>query len=200
FRRASCPPCRRAVPRGPRVGFARPTDQPHRGRARCPGATGNGMEGPLMPLAETHYDAVIVGAGVSGSFIAGELTHAGMRCICLEAGRSFTRDTYPRKEIDGNALLYWGGGIELNTDASIGFLRPKVGGGGSMGKQAPPPRLGDVAFDAWREESGVDFLTRRDLDPWYDRVQQHLSVQTVPQEFANGNARVFRRGFEAHGY
>ncbi|MGH7342245.1 MAG: GMC family oxidoreductase N-terminal domain-containing protein, partial [Candidatus Rokuibacteriota bacterium] len=153
-----------------------------------------------MPSSDQHYDAVVVGAGVSGSFIAGELTHAGMRCVCLEAGRSFTRDTYPRKEIDGNALLYWGGGIELNTDASIGFLRPKVVGGGSIVNQALLDRFDDLAFDAWREESGVAFLTRRDLDPWYDRVLEQLSVQTVPQEYANGNATVFRRGFEANGY
>ena len=113
-----------------------------------------------MLSPDNHYDAVIVGAGVSGSFIAGELTRAGMRCVCLEAGRSFTRDTYPRKEIDGNALLYWGGGIELNTDASIGFLRPKVVGGGSIVNQALLDRFDDVAFDAWRDESGVDFLTR----------------------------------------
>ena len=153
-----------------------------------------------MLSPDNHYDAVIVGAGVSGSFIAGELTRAGMRCVCLEAGRSFTRDTYPRKEIDGNALLYWGGGIELNTDASIGFLRPKVVGGGSIVNQALLDRFDDLAFDAWRDESGVDFLTRSALDPWYDRVVEHISVQTVPQEYANGNAQVFRRGFEANGY
>jgi len=153
-----------------------------------------------MPPTDTHYDAVIVGAGVSGSFIAGELTRSGMKCVVLEAGRSFTRDTYPRKEIDGNALLYWGGGIELNTDASIGFLRPKAVGGGSIVNQALLDRFDDSAFDAWRDESGVDFLTRRDFDPFYDRIQQHLSMQTVPQEFANGNANVFRRGFQANGY
>ena len=77
-----------------------------------------------MATPDTRFDAIVVGAGVSGSFVAAELTRAGLRTVCLEAGRAFTRETYPRKEIDGNALLYWGGGIELNTYASIGFLRP----------------------------------------------------------------------------
>src|SRR6185503_7874719 len=82
------------------------------------------------------YDAVIVGAGVSGSFIAHALTKAGMKCVVLEAGKDFQRDTYPRKEIDANAQLYWGGGIELTRDAGIGLLRPKAVGGGSIVNQA----------------------------------------------------------------
>ncbi|OFV87019.1 MAG: glucose-methanol-choline oxidoreductase [Acidobacteria bacterium RBG_16_68_9] len=153
-----------------------------------------------MATEQTTYDAVIVGAGVSGSFIANELVQAGMTCVLLEAGRSFTKDTYPRKEIDANSLLYWGGGIELNTDASIGFLRPKAVGGGSIVNQALLDRFDDSAFDAWREESGVSFLTRRELDPWYDRAAAEISIQTVPEEYRNGNAEVFRKGFEHNGY
>ena len=59
-----------------------------------------------------------------------------MQCLLLEAGKEFTRDTYPRQEIDANSQLFWGGGIELNTDATIGLLRPKVVGGGSVVNQA----------------------------------------------------------------
>ena len=63
------------------------------------------------------YDAVIVGAGISGSFIANALVQAGLKCVMLEAGRDFNRQTYPRTEVDANSLLYWGGGIELTKDA-----------------------------------------------------------------------------------
>jgi choline dehydrogenase-like flavoprotein len=146
------------------------------------------------------YDAVVVGAGLSGSFIANELVQAGITCVVLEAGRSFTKDTYPRKEVDGNALLYWGGGIELNTDATIGLLRPKAVGGGSVVNQALLDRFDDLAFEAWREQSGVPFLTQAALDPWYDAAASHLAIQTVPEAYRNGNAEVFRRGFEQNGY
>ena len=66
---------------------------------------------------------------MSGSFIAQALTQAGMQCLVLEAGKNFNRSTYPRREIDANSQLFWSGGIELNTDATIGLLRPKVVGG-----------------------------------------------------------------------
>jgi choline dehydrogenase-like flavoprotein len=69
------------------------------------------------------YDAVIVGAGISGSFIANALVQAGLECVMLEAGGDFTRAAYPRAEVDANSLLYRGGGIELTKDANIGLLR-----------------------------------------------------------------------------
>jgi choline dehydrogenase-like flavoprotein len=147
-----------------------------------------------------HFDAVIVGAGISGSFIAHALTERGMRCALLEAGSDFDRSTYPRAEIDANARLYWGGGVEMNADASIGLLRPKVVGGGSVVNQALVDRFDDLALDSWREVSGVSFLSRSELDPWYDRAAEQLSIRTVPEEHRNGNAEIFRRGFEANGY
>ena len=148
----------------------------------------------------THYDAVIVGAGIAGSFIAEALVEAGMKVVMLEAGRDFDRATYPRKEIDANSLLYWGGGIELTKDANIGLLRPKTVGGGSVVNQALLDRFDDDAFDSWRAASGVSFLSRAELDPWYDKVTTQIAVNTVPEQYANGNAAVFREGFAHNGY
>jgi choline dehydrogenase-like flavoprotein len=146
------------------------------------------------------FDAIIVGAGTSGSFVVNALTHAGLRCLVLEAGTFFTRDTYPHAEIDSNAQLYWGGGIELNRSADIGFLRPKVVGGGSIVNQALMDRFDDVAFDAWREQSGVTFFTPEAMAPWYDKAESALNLQLIPERFHNRNARIFREGFEANGY
>jgi len=118
----------------------------------------------------------------------------------LEAGRQFTRESYPRSEVDANSQLYWGGGIELTKDANIGLLRPKVVGGGSIVNQALLDRFDDDAFDSWRAASGIAFLTRAELDPWYDRAATQIAVSTVPERYANGNAEVFRNGFLRNGY
>src|SRR4051794_19396812 len=104
------------------------------------------MPGLPASTSEHEFDALIVGGGVSGSFIAHSLTSAGLECLIVEAGSSFTRDTYPRKEIDANSRLYWSGGVELTDDAGIGLLRPKCVGGGSIVNQALVDRFDDDAF------------------------------------------------------
>lgn len=149
---------------------------------------------------EKFYDAIIVGAGVSGSFVADQLTAAGMSCLMLEAGKHFNRHTYPRVEVDANAQLYWGGGIELNHDASIGLLRPKVVGGGSIVNQALLDRFDDDALDSWRDVSGVSFLSTAELASWYDKAEAELSIQEIPAPYRNRNAEIFRQGFENNGY
>jgi choline dehydrogenase-like flavoprotein len=146
------------------------------------------------------YDFIIIGAGISGPFIAHELCRAGARCLLIEAGKHYTRGTYPRNDLDGTAQLYWSGGLELGRDARLVFLRPKVVGGGSVVNQALVDRFDTDAFDAWRGESGVDFFTEEAMAPWYDRAEGEIAIQTIPAEFRNRNADIFEQGFKKLGY
>jgi choline dehydrogenase-like flavoprotein len=146
------------------------------------------------------YDVVFVGAGISGPFIAHELCKAGLNCLMLEAGKYFTRQSYPGNDLDGTSQLYWSGGMELGRDCKIAFLRPKVVGGGSVVNQALVDRFDDDAFDAWRSQSKVDFFSTAQMAPWYDKAESELIIQTVPEEFWNGNAHIFRQGFEKLGF
>lgn len=149
---------------------------------------------------QNSYDVIVIGAGVSGSFMAQDLAESGMKVLILEAGSSFTRNTYPTKEIDSNSRLYWGGGIELNTSAKLGLLRPKVVGGGSIVNQALVDRFDTNAFDSWKSQSGVSFFNEEDMRPWYEKAEAELVIQKIPSEFANGNAKVFAEGFAKNGF
>ncbi|MCP4024106.1 MAG: GMC family oxidoreductase, partial [Desulfobacteraceae bacterium] len=82
------------------------------------------------------FDFVFVGTGISGPFIADELCRAGCDCLMVEAGKKYSRWTYPTNGLDGTSQLYWSGGLELGHDSKIAFLRPKVVGGGSVVNQA----------------------------------------------------------------
>jgi choline dehydrogenase-like flavoprotein len=148
----------------------------------------------------SSYDVIVIGAGVSGSFIARDLSRGGCSTLVLEAGSSFTRHTYPRQEIDANSRLYWGGGVELNTSATLALLRPKVVGGGSVVNQALMDRFDENALDSWRSVSGVNFFTEADMAPWYAQAEADLIIQEIPARWRNGNAEIFEAGFERNGF
>ena len=41
-----------------------------------------------MALAQNHYDAIVVGSGISGGWAAKELTEKGLKVLLLERGRN----------------------------------------------------------------------------------------------------------------
>ena len=146
------------------------------------------------------YDFLFVGAGISGPFIAKELCGAGAQCLMVEAGRLYHRHTYPRNSLDGNANLYWAGGMELGADAKIAFLRPKVVGGGSIVNQALVDRFDAEAWAGWQAASGVDWFNAQDMAPWYDAAESEIEIREIPPAFSNENARIFDQGFKALGF
>ncbi|HPU14073.1 MAG TPA: GMC family oxidoreductase [Aeromicrobium sp.] len=150
--------------------------------------------------ANSLPDVIVVGAGTSGLNIARELAASGLDCLILEAGGRYDRHTYPRAEIDGSAQLFWGGGVELNTDASLAILRPKVVGGGSIVNQALMDRFDDIALDDFRNSSGVDFFSTEAMAPYYDRAEHNICLQTVSEQHRNRNAEIFDAGFDHNGY
>jgi len=146
------------------------------------------------------YDVIIVGAGVSGSFIADQLTKEGMKCLMLEAGPFLDKDTYPTHEVVTSSKMYWSGGIELNKNASLAFLRPKVVGGGSIVNQALLDRFDEEAFGDWRSKSSISYLNNKDMASWYDQAESKISIQTIPENVRNRNAKIFLKGMEQNGF
>lgn len=146
------------------------------------------------------YDYIIVGSGPSGGNLAYHLNKAGAKCLLLEAGKFFRKNTFPRNEADTSAQLYWGGGIEFDADARMAFLRARVVGGTSIVNQCLLDRFDDIAWDSWKQQSGVDFFSLEHMAPYYEKVEKNLSLHTFSETDKNRNAGLFTAACEKLGY
>jgi choline dehydrogenase-like flavoprotein len=146
------------------------------------------------------HDFVIIGSGVSGGRIADELSAGGAQCLLLEAGKAYDRRNFPPNEYRSSTALFWGGGIEVSKDARFGFLRGKCLGGTSVVNQADLDRFDDVAWNAWRDQTGIEFFCSSEMAPYYDYLDREVAQGPIPVEHYNRNAKLFCEAFDRCGY
>lgn len=155
-------------------------------------------------MTET-FDVAIIGSGPSGGRIAWDAVQSGASCVLLEAGGEYTaRPTgsarpFPGNERDYSTQLFWGGGIELSTDARMAFLRARCLGGTSVVNQALMDRFDYVALDDWRERSGIEFMSVEGIAANYDAVEADLDIEQIPVDHHNRNTRLFTKAFDERG-
>jgi choline dehydrogenase-like flavoprotein len=146
------------------------------------------------------FDFIIVGSGPSGGRFALELTNAGAKCVVIEAGRYFKKEDFPLSEAEGSAKLYWGGGVELSSDAKMGFLRARAVGGTSIVNQALLDEFDDDAWDDWRARSGIGEFATNAYKRHYAAVAADSSIQKVEEKYFNRNTKIFCESFDKNGY
>ena len=146
------------------------------------------------------WDTIIIGSGISGSFYANSLTQNGLKVLIIESGKAYTPHTYPRHELHSNSEMYWNGGVEINKSADLAILRPKVLGGGSVINGGLLDRFDNLAWKYFEEASQISDFNSTSMNPYYDQAESEIHLQKIPESFANGNAKVFRKGFQNLGY
>lgn len=145
------------------------------------------------------YDFIVIGSGVAGGRIAWELTKGGAKCALLEAGKHFEAKDFPLPEVDSSAQLFWGGGLEISSDGRLGFLRAKCVGGTSIVNQALLDRFDALAWDDWKDRSGIADFNETAFEPLYRELESEVSIQAVPEKHYTENARIFTRALDAAG-
>lgn len=146
------------------------------------------------------YDFIIVGSGTSGGVLAYYLTQSNAKCLLLEAGRLYRAETFPKTELDYSAQLFWGGGLEFDVYGKMAFLRARCVGGTSIVNQCLLDRFDDIAWNDWKSDSGVSWFSSSAMEPYYQAVEQELSLQYIPESHYNRNTHLFVEGFKKLGY
>lgn len=146
------------------------------------------------------YDVIVVGSGPGGGPVAHHLHQSGAKVLLVEAGKYYRKNTFPATEAEASAQLYWGGGIEFDKEARMGFLRTRMVGGSSIVFQSLMDRFDEIAFSDWQAESGVDWFNSPHMAPFYDSVEGRLKLHTFSTEERNNNAIRFVEACDKLGY
>lgn len=146
------------------------------------------------------YDFIIIGSGASGGVIAHNLYKAGAKCLLIEAGKFFRKDTFPKTEADYTSQLFWGGGIEFDVSGKMAYLRAKCIGGTTIVNQCLLDRFDEDALAEWRLVSGIDFFNQSEMDNYYQKIEDKLSLQEIKEENFNQNTKIFIEGCTKNNY
>lgn len=143
-------------------------------------------------------DVCVIGSGAGGGVIASELAMKGRRVILLEAGGFQTKKDFNQLEFDMNHKLFWEDRLLESVDTRIGISAARMVGGGTgvndgVGLRVPAENLERMVAE------GMKGYSRKELDPYYERVEQIMHVQTYPRQEWNRNNILFAEGLEKLG-
>lgn len=139
-------------------------------------------------MNDTHFNAVIIGSGFGGSVMAYRLAEAGLRVCLLERGKAYPPFSFPRAPFklrnnfwDPSEGLY--GMYDVWSFKGSGGLVSSGLGGGSLiyaniiirkdEKWFVKEDLNNGGYEDW-------VVTREELDPYYDLVDEMMNVQKYP--------------------
>jgi choline dehydrogenase-like flavoprotein len=157
---------------------------------------GKDITGPLRESA----DVCIIGSGCGGGASAKILAEAGKKVILLEEGGYFTSRDFDGTEGFAYQTMYQRRAGQSTEDLSVTVLQGRCVGGSTTVNWMTSLRTPEFTLDDWRHRFGIEGLSAKDLDPYFERVERYLNVKAEPDENHNPNNRIILDGARALGY
>jgi choline dehydrogenase-like flavoprotein len=160
---------------------------------------------PAGPLGDTtprgdgeQCDVVIVGSGAGGAVAAATLAEAGHDVLVLEAGRHYTRDTYPSDPIEAVTSLYREAGLTVAEGRPpVPVPVARAVGGTTVINSGTCFRAPREVLRNWRDEFGIDWAA--DLDAEFSEAEEFLRVTPLDPERMGRNGQLAMEGASALG-
>jgi choline dehydrogenase-like flavoprotein len=152
---------------------------------------------------QERFEVIVVGSGAGGGVVAGELAERGRNVLLLEAGGHYTAADFTRWESKAGHDFWWPirfafpvGEPNLGPVTLIGG---RCVGGSTVINTKVALRASQRELDKWHAATGVN-LSREDLDPYYERVENYLGVRERGDDWdVKPCVQTAKRGFEAVG-
>jgi len=147
-----------------------------------------------------HLDAdvAIVGTGAGGAMAAEVLSRAGLHVVMVEEGPLRSSRDFRMREAEAYPDLYQESAARKTADKAINILQGRAVGGSTTVNWTSSFRTPTATLAHWASHHGLSDYTPKDLQPWFERVEQALGISpwAVPP---NENNEALRRGGQRLG-
>ncbi|HEX4857675.1 MAG TPA: GMC family oxidoreductase [Usitatibacteraceae bacterium] len=147
---------------------------------------------------ELECDVAIVGSGAGGGVSAEILAAAGLRVVMIEEGPLKSSDDFRMREGEAYPSLYQESAGRLTRDKGITILQGRSVGGSTTVNWTSSFRTPAATLGHWQQYHALDDLSPAQMAPWFERMEQRLSIAPWPVT-PNVNNDVLRRGMQALG-
>ena len=144
-------------------------------------------------------DVVVVGSGAGGAVMAYELARAGKTVIVLEAGPYVPSSEFKEEIAHAMDTLYADHGGQTNKDGDILVLQGHCVGGSTVVNGCVAFRTPDFVLETWQRDHGLTDLTPETLAPYFQKVEERLSIHENQEAEINRNSAKVREGCEKLG-
>ena len=145
-------------------------------------------------------DAVVIGSGAGGAVAAYELARKGLDVLILEAGPYVPSTEFSEDFNDSLERLYQDHGGQTNKEGDLLLLQGRCVGGSTVVNGCVSFRTPDFILEEWGEKFGLTSISPEAMRPWFERVEQHLSIKENGEHEIAMHSRLVRDGARKLGW
>jgi len=147
---------------------------------------------------EIEADVAVIGSGAGGGVTAEILARAGLTVVMVEEGPLASSSDFAMREQQAYTRLYHESAGRQTLDRGITILQGRCVGGSTTVNWTAAFRAPRETLAHWRDALGLKAMGEAELEPWYKRVEERMSIapwRTAP----NRNNDALRAGCDKLG-
>lgn len=158
------------------------------------------VDGATLEASRTlEADVIIIGTGAGGGVSAEIFSQAGLKVIMVEAARLKSTDEFNMDEGEAYRDLYQEGAGRANKEGTITILQGRAVGGTTVVNWTSSFRTPQQTLDFWANEFGVQGMSRPELDPFFEQMEQRLNISKWAMP-PNANNDIIKTGCDKLGW